>query len=136
MVYLIYFFQSFARSHQSCAVNIAGGLEFEQSLFILGPSSKTRLTEGARREQHEKRETLFYLLGLHAPVSCVSLDARACSHSNPPAVFTARRLARPSKRLKEIDQIDHFCTRKALTLKKRGRVQDPICQNEFHLLEN
>ena len=94
------------------------------------------MTKGARRERHEKRETLFYLLGLHAPVSCVSLDARACSHSDTPAVFTAPRLARPSKRLKEIDQIDHFRYRKALTLKKRGRVYDPICENEFHLLEN
>ena len=56
-----------------------------------------------------------------ALVSCLSLDARArafrslnlkkkrdCSHSNPPAMFTAPRLVRPSKRLKEIDQIDHF----------------------------
>ena len=97
------------------------------------------MTKGARRERHEKRETLFYLLGLpqsflasrsklarvHPPppsplnlkkkrdsllssraaavVSSVSLEARArafssinlkkkrdCSHSNPPAMFTAQ----------------------------------------------
>ena len=84
-----------------------------------------------------------------AIVSSVSLDARArafpslnlkkkrdCSHSNPAAVFTAPRLVRPSKRLKEIDQIDHSRARKTLTLKKRGRVYDPICENEFNLLEN
>ena len=39
-------------------------VDFEQSLFILPRSSKTRVTKGARRERHEKRETLFYLLGL------------------------------------------------------------------------
>ena len=98
-------------------------VDYEQSLFILGPSSKTRVTEGARRERHEKRETLFYHQSSRAAalVSCVSLDARVraflslnlkkkrdCLHSNPPAVFTAPRLVRPSKRLKEINQIDHF----------------------------
>ena len=39
-------------------------VDYEQSLFILGPSSETRATEGARRERHEIRETLFCLLGL------------------------------------------------------------------------
>ena len=99
-------------------------------------------------EARKKRDSLLSSRAA-ALVSCVSLDARArafpslnlkkkrdCSHSNPPAVFTAPRLVRPSKRLKEIDQIDHFCTRKALALKKRGRVYDPICENEFHLREN
>ena len=28
---------------------------------------------------------------------------------------------RPSKRMKEIDQLDHFCARKTLTLKKKGK---------------
>ena len=32
-------------------------LDYKQSLFFLGPSNKTRLTEGARRKRHEKRET-------------------------------------------------------------------------------
>ena len=40
---------------------------------------------------------------------------------------------RPSKQMKEIDQLDHFCARKTLTLKKKqGRVHDPTCESEFH----
>ena len=75
-------------------------------------------------EARKKRDSLLSSRAA-ALVSCVSLDARArafpslnlkkkrdCSHSNPPAVFSAPRLVRPSKRLKEIDQIDHFiCVR-------------------------
>ena len=82
------------------------------------------MTEGARRERHEKRYSLLSSRAA-ALVSFVSLDARArafpflnlkkerdCSHSNPPAVFTAPRLVRRSKRLKEIDQVDHsICLR-------------------------
>ena len=82
MVFLTYFFQSFARSHQPCAVNIAGGLECEQSLFFFRfmeenararASSETLETTAAARE--DKRESLFF----HAsPVS--RLQSRAfCS---------------------------------------------------------
>ena len=67
MVFLTYFFQSFARSHQPCAVNIAGGLECEQSLFFFRfmeenararASSETLETTAAARE--DKRESLFF----------------------------------------------------------------------------
>ena len=66
MVYLIYFFQSFARSHQPCAVNI-GELECEQSLFFFRfrernararASSETQETRAETRE--DKRESLFF----------------------------------------------------------------------------
>ena len=75
-------------------------------------------------EARKKRDSLLSSRAA-ALVSCVSLDARArafpslnlkkkrdCLHSNPPAVFTTPRQVRSSKRLKEIDQIDHFiCVR-------------------------
>ena len=82
MVYLIYFFQLFARSHQPCAVNIAGGLECKQSLFFFRfrernartrASSETQETRAETRE--DKRESLFFRA---SPVS--RLQSRAfCS---------------------------------------------------------
>ena len=94
MVYLIYFFQSFARSHQPCAVNTAGGLECEQSLFFFRfregnararASSETQETRAAARE--DKRESLFFRA---SPISRVRSRA-FCSREtarNLPGVYT------------------------------------------------
>ena len=66
MVYLIYFFQSFARSHQPWCGKYCWGLECEQSLFFFRfrernararASSETQETRAAARE--EKGESLF-----------------------------------------------------------------------------
>ena len=62
----------------NCHQQIVKKLDYEQSLFFLGPSSKTRdmqmatrVTDGERREKHEKRESLFFLLRL-PPSFCAS----------------------------------------------------------------
>ena len=94
MVYLIYFFQSFARSHQPCAVNIAGGLECKQSLFFFRfregnararASSDTQETRAAARE--DKRESLFFRA---SPVS--RLQSRAFCSTDQEKRETARNL--------------------------------------------
>ena len=78
MVYLIYFFQSFARSHQPCAVNIAGGLECEQSLFFF--RFREENARGERRARQKKRgrrpEKIKESLSFFMP-----LPSRAFSHA-------------------------------------------------------
>ena len=44
----------------------------------------TRVTEGARRERHEKRESLFFLLGL--PPSFLAFRGLAAQRSRPRAL--------------------------------------------------
>ena len=83
MVYLIYFFQWFARSHWFGAVNTAGRLDCEQSLFFLRfseGSARSRECRAARNEvgiPRRKKVSLFSCLFRLAPsvkrvVICVS----------------------------------------------------------------
>ena len=68
MVYLIYFFQWFARSHWFGAVNTAGGLDCEQSLFFLRFSEGSARSRECRAARNEvgipRRKSLSFLVPL------------------------------------------------------------------------
>ena len=76
MVYLVYFFQSFARSHWFGAVNTAGRIDCEESLFFFRFSEGSARSRECRAERNEvgiprRKKRVSFL---------VPLPSRAFSH--------------------------------------------------------
>ena len=96
----------------------------------------TLVIKGARRKRHEKRETLFFLLGI--PTSFL-----AARHSRKRALpsLNLKYLPRQTSDTEQTTERNRsnrpFPSSKNPHFKKmRGRVPDSICESELHLLEN